>query len=62
MAGTACYSLNLGIEDAYEVVLIEEVSKEIVHIRNAEAAEEGDAGAEALGAAVSFRWKGVPKG
>jgi hypothetical protein len=60
MAGTACYSLNLPHEAEYEAVLLESVSREMVHIRDAEDGEEGRSDEEAIGAAVAFRWRGVP--
>ena len=41
-------------------MLLEDVSREMVHIKDAQDAEEGRLGEEAIGAAVAFRWKGVP--
>ena len=67
MAGSACYSLNLdlpeadGGPDGYERVLIEEVSRELLHIKDAQDAHEGRREEESLCAAVAFRWRGVPK-
>ena len=65
LAGTSCYSLNLELDEneQYERVLLEEVSRELLHIKDCEDAEEGRDGEEreALGAAVAFRYKGAPR-
>ena len=61
--GSLCYSLTLPAETAhsgYERVLLEEVSCELLHITDAEEAEEGRRVEEEEGSlvAVAFRRRG----
>ena len=57
LAGTACYSLNLDPGPRYERVLLEDVSSEMLHIKDAQDAEEGEnlEEQEGVAAAVAFR-------
>ena len=56
--GSLCYSLNLSpaqFHPGYERVLLSEVSAELLHVHDAQDAEEGLVDAEGLLVAVSFR-------
>ena len=56
--GSLCYSLNLSPAQhhpGYERVLLSEVSAELLHVHDAQDAEEGLVDAEGLLVAVSFR-------